>query len=320
MSKSLIVTGRDGLFKVTCPRHWDRAIHGENDLPVGVVNPRVCVTGAHAESTARLCHSRRTVIKMRAHEFAILLLRRPAGRRESVGPGSPRFLADHIAGVLAQTLEPVHDRKTVKGYRYRVFVSYSRTQSSMRWVRKLVVPMLQDYIHDQLGGKDTVFDDQQLRDGAYFDEQLYEKLSESALLVPILTAAYFESEWCRREFAAMREREEHLGFRKNGDTRTLIIPIYLSGRRSFPERYRTMQCTDFWEYNNPDLAEGTVRRAEFNDAIRRWSDELVHAWERTVPWQENFRTMRGEAFFPDLDPTSQPVEAPSMISPVVAVA
>lgn len=208
----------------------------------------------------------------------------------------------------------------MKGYRYRVFVSYSRTPSAMRWVRNLVVPTLRDYIHDQLGGKDTVFDDQRLRDGMDFEEQLYENLASSALLVPILTAAYFESEWCRREFAAMREREDSLGFRKNGNPRSLIVPIYLSGRSRFPGCCQKIHCVDFWKYNNPDLAEGTQLRAEFNSAIQDWSGSVVRAWDDTLPYEERFRTMRGAAFLPELNPNPPPVEAPSMIPPASVAA
>lgn len=186
----------------------------------------------------------------------------------------------------------------------------------MRWVRNLFVPTLRDYLHDQLGRDADVFDDQRLRDGPDFDEQLYENLAESALLVPVLTAAYFESDWCRREFATMREREEQLGIRHNGDTRTLIVPIYLSGKPRFPKRVQKMQWKEFWEYNNPDLAEGTARRAEFNDYLRTWSAEIVNAFEEVRPFEERYRAMRGIALLDDLVPPVELVAAPTMVVPI----
>jgi len=183
----------------------------------------------------------------------------------------------------------------------------------MRWVRNLFVPTLRDYLHDQLGKKADVFDDQRLRDGPNFDEQLYDSLGASALLVPVLTAAYFESDWCRREFAVMRERETQLGIRAEGDTRTLIIPVYLSGKARFPESIRKMQWKDFWEYNNPDLAEGTARRADFNDYLRAWSAQIVQAFEQTRAFDSKYPAIRGSKFLEELKPPTDALAAPTML-------
>jgi hypothetical protein len=192
----------------------------------------------------------------------------------------------------------------------------------MRWVREIFAPTLQDCLEPQLGKGAEVYDDKRLHDGPNFDAQLYERLGESAILVPVLTASYFDSEWCRREFAIMREREKNHGIREGDDTRTLIVPVYLCGSPKFPTCVKNMQASRerdggkcFWDYFNPHLAPGTQRRAEFHDLVREWSNEIVTALDNAPEQKSAFASLRGGTFIDELRPPDLTPPVPSMIPP-----
>ena len=190
----------------------------------------------------------------------------------------------------------------------------------MRWVRELFAPTLRDYLDVELGQRDTVFEDSRLEDGGNFPSQLYTRLGESALLVPLLTASYFNRPWCVREFAVMREREKSLGIRENDDTRTLILPIFLGGRDMFPEPVKDMQSADFSRFYNAHLGEGTPRREAFTEAVQNWASRAATTFKQTCPHSADFAKMRGNSMIDELRPPAITIPVPSMIPPASAAA
>lgn len=93
---------------------------------------------------------------------------------------------------------------------------------------------LEDEIGVQMSGTFQILQDRtHLEPGSRWEESIWELLSQSTLLLPILTPDYFASEWCRSEFEYFWEKERALS------REPLIYPIYyipcdeISNRKGF---------------------------------------------------------------------------------------
>ncbi|WP_181387109.1 TIR domain-containing protein [Streptomyces sp. Act143] len=133
-------------------------------------------------------------------------------------------------------------------YEFDVFVSYSRSAGNVcEWVWNHFYPALKRCLEDEIG-KAEIFIDRQLDEhiGKPWPDQLATSLGRSKLLVPVLSAPYFRSPWCRAEWATMEKREEQAN--NNG----LIFPVVFADGTSFPDEVQRRQLhKQFKNYNVP---------------------------------------------------------------------
>lgn len=90
---------------------------------------------------------------------------------------------------------------------YDIFISYSHHDNETHggWVRQFHDRLLNDF-RSRSGKKLSVFlDEEGLRTGAVLSSRLKDALAQSALFIPILSPAYLDSSWCRREFLHFME-------------------------------------------------------------------------------------------------------------------
>jgi len=74
----------------------------------------------------------------------------------------------------------------------------------------------------RVGGREArVFIDRSIRPGEPWSDSLKSALDSSRVLLACLSPAYFQSEWCRREWMPFAARERAVGGRK------LIFPVRL---------------------------------------------------------------------------------------------
>ncbi|MBI2305837.1 MAG: toll/interleukin-1 receptor domain-containing protein [Rhodocyclales bacterium] len=113
------------------------------------------------------------------------------------------------------------------GFKHACFVSYrhSDKEKTIKFIEQLVDAL--DNCFDQYVPLTTYHDKLRLLPGYKFKEAIEQALRDSVCLVAILSNEYFESEYCRREYSAMKriedERRNQLGLPPID--RGLIIPI-----------------------------------------------------------------------------------------------
>src|SRR5215218_8409934 len=109
-------------------------------------------------------------------------------------------------------------------YKYDVFVSYKRYGEWTNWVRGVFCEVLTDHLAMELGRPPKIFIDDQLEEGTDWELDLSLKLTTSRVLIPLFSKMYFGSEWCLKEFYAVRFKEEKIGLRTRKEPSGIIVP------------------------------------------------------------------------------------------------
>ncbi|RFC70579.1 toll/interleukin-1 receptor domain-containing protein [Streptomyces sp. AcE210] len=131
-------------------------------------------------------------------------------------------------------------------------------------------------------------DRRSLQLGLTWREPMVEAIRSTRLLVALITADYFESEWCRREWAVMTERARRAG-RSPGDEPVAILPLFwVKPRGPLPKDLAAIQYSSpalFGGSKAPDnlidlLREDRKKAAAF---IRRLADTMIDAADRDLP-------------------------------------
>ncbi|MFB6672761.1 TIR domain-containing protein [Streptomyces sp. NPDC056390] len=131
-------------------------------------------------------------------------------------------------------------------------------------------------------------DRRSLQLGLTWREPMVEAIRSTRLLVALITADYFESEWCRREWAVMTERARRAG-RSPGDEPVAILPLFwVKPRGPLPKDLAAIQYSSpalFGGSKAPDnlidlLREDKKKAAAF---IRRLADTMIDAADRDLP-------------------------------------
>lgn len=127
------------------------------------------------------------------------------------------------------------------GFKHACFVSYrhSDKEKTIKFVEQLVDAL--DNCFDQYVPLTAYHDKPRLLPGYRFNVAIEQALRDSVCLVAILSNEYFESEYCRREYSAMKriedERRNQLGLPPID--RGLIIPILVwTSEEDVPEEIK----------------------------------------------------------------------------------
>lgn len=181
-------------------------------------------------------------------------------------------------------------------YEFDVFVSYSRSaQHVCAWVRNHFYPVLKGWLEEETG-RAEVFIDEQLNEhiGVPWPDQLAKRLDRSRLLVPVLSAPYFRSEWCTAEWSTMEEREVRSG------TQGLILPVVFADGTTFPEQVRNRQLHE--QFKNYNVPEPRYRESEayqyFHQEVQRLAQLIAVRLTEVPDWQDDWPPLRPPASSP----------------------
>ena len=162
--------------------------------------------------------------------------------------------------------------------------------------------MLTEFLNMELPDKCSVFlDENNLRPGGTFNEEIKRSLHRSRVIVPIFSTAYFRSEWCKAELDCVMRREFALGRRTQNKPIGLIFPVKLHDGKYYPKEVQNITYEDFSIFNHA-AADSPFRQSqdylEFRKLVRQFAINLVEPIMNTPPW---------DATFPELmDPGVQP--------------
>jgi hypothetical protein len=152
--------------------------------------------------------------------------------------------------VIFRRLLPIIER--VPGYRFDVFISYSRRGSAPKWLMNHFYPKFLDCLADQIAPAPKVFLDTGMPRGRRWPDELVRALLHSKIMIAVLTPPYWASEWCVAEWNSMRAREKVLGLTGLARPQGLIYPILYSDSENFPDEGREIAWWDFKELATPE--------------------------------------------------------------------
>lgn len=149
----------------------------------------------------------------------------------------------------------------VPGYEYDVFISYAHVDDTpdagceTGWVTELVAG-LRRQLAQNLGREAIVWMDQERR-GNEPTSEILNRVSRSAVIIPILSPGYLTSEWCQRELECFyHELTERDATRPN----TRVFPVF-TREVKLAERPLKLQPLPGYRFWSQD-ANGALHRAD----------------------------------------------------------
>jgi hypothetical protein len=163
------------------------------------------------------------------------------------------------------------------GYEWDVFLSYSRSSESGRWVRQLFYPHLRKWLDEYAARPLKVFyDENATSDSGNWPQSVQQGLLRSRLMISVVTPAYFGSRWCKAEWESMRarERSENVAAGASGDV--LIYTIAFANPNGLPLDAKRRDLADFTAWNAyEDYFKTTVAYRDFVNAVQRLVGKIV---------------------------------------------
>jgi len=193
-------------------------------------------------------------------------------------------------------------------YEHHIFISYAHGDLWTTWVRGTFVPRLRAYLQLE-AGRLEIFVDDQIQSGARWENVLKRKVARSKLMLSLLSADYFQRDWCRREMSLIFEREKDLNLIGCDDNYGLLVPVRLGDGDLFPELVGRVQYHDFEEFADPDLPPGSPRASEFNRNLKKLAKTIARTLPKVPECCDSWTAFTGDFFFNDLAP--KPLAAPT---------
>ena len=182
-------------------------------------------------------------------------------------------------------------------YEYDIFISYSRVGATSDWLKRHVVPILEELLYLELGRKAKVFHDGALSAGGTWPSELGQVLGRSRVLLALWSKPFLASDWCARELAVMRAREESLNLRSatrpNG---TIAISVIHDGD-TVPPELAMIQKFEIKDFYNTRMHPQSPLLEGLYEALRVKVPDLAAMIEAAPPFQDHWPQEAAEAFF-----------------------
>ena len=186
----------------------------------------------------------------------------------------------------------MHPKPKREGYKYHIFISYSRSGDVPEWIRNHFLPVLANQLDGLLNEEPEIFVDYSIDIGTKWPDILCEALQRSRCLLSVWTPRYFRSGWCLAEWQTMRAREAKI-IANRGDgvpICPLVYPIIFADGEHFPKEARDVQAVlDFngLTYPYPSFKK-SERYLDFHDRVRSVASDLANRLSAAPPWDPNW--------------------------------
>ncbi|RZQ63379.1 toll/interleukin-1 receptor domain-containing protein [Amycolatopsis suaedae] len=177
----------------------------------------------------------------------------------------------------------------MSGYKYDVFISYSRQGSVQKWLLNHFHKKLEECLADQYAPAPKVYVDRSMPRGVHWPSHLQQAIRHSKIILPLLTPNYFESNWCMAELRSMQERQKALGLGTVERPQTLIHPVLYSDSDNFPDEGREYSWWDFKAYANPEPPfQVSPAFSDFHFKVVELAKELVELLKQVPDWRDDW--------------------------------
>ncbi len=165
------------------------------------------------------------------------------------------------------------------GYKYDVFLSYSRSGHWGTFVDDVFEPILSHWLGEELGRTPVFFKDRTaLSIGQNWHETLEHALQASRVMVTLWSRQYFSSEWCCRELSFMLARANE--FKIRGVFDRIILPATIHDGKKFPPFLSALQALNLSEYADPFMTSRSLLRERLSAKMQELSRDAASAIER----------------------------------------
>jgi hypothetical protein len=165
------------------------------------------------------------------------------------------------------------------GYKYDVFLSYSRSGQWETFVDDVFEPILSHWLGEELGRTPVVFKDRAtVSIGQNWPEMLEYALRASRVMVTLWSRQYFSSEWCRRELSFMLARASEFKAQRVFDQ--IILPVAIHDGKKFPPFLSALQVLNLSEYADPFMTERSLLREKLSAKVQELSRDTASAIEK----------------------------------------
>ncbi|MBM7775980.1 hypothetical protein JOD54_006184 [Actinokineospora baliensis] len=176
------------------------------------------------------------------------------------------------------------------GYKWDVFISYSRKGMAQKWLLNHFYERLLDCLIGEMSYTPRVYMDRlSIAKGAHWPSDLQQALLHSKMIVPLFTPPYFRSPWCMAEFHSMRARQKMLGIGGGRIPQGLIYPVLYSDSDNFPPEAREFSWWNFKDVSNPDpVFQMTRDFHRFHDRVAEFASDLAKVLEQVPEWEPDW--------------------------------
>jgi len=186
-------------------------------------------------------------------------------------------------------LSSAHIIRNVSGYKFDLFISYSRYGSVQKWLLNHFYKKLCECLADQFAPPLKVYLDRQMPRAVNWKYNLVTALGHSKIMVQLLTPPYFNSRWCMAELRSMQAREKLLGLAGPEISQGLIYPILYSDSENFPIEEMQRSWVDFKEFAHPDpVYQQTTDFVHFHRKVNELASDLVRLVRQVPDWQPDW--------------------------------
>ena len=178
----------------------------------------------------------------------------------------------------------------VSGYEFDVFVSYSRRGAAPKWLLNNFYPKFVDCLIDYVSPLPKVFLDKDIPVGGHWPKELQHALRHSKILIPILSAPYFESPWCMAELRSMQAREKMLGLTTLDRPQGLILPILYSDSENYAQEKELFRSwRNFKDYGTSEpVFQISPDWVVFHGKVRQFAEEVGRLLKDVPDWQPDW--------------------------------
>jgi len=175
----------------------------------------------------------------------------------------------------AKRKEARKQKSSPKEYRYDLYVSFQHNSLVDEWVRGFI-DKLASYINTMVGRDIRIFlDYREIEQASSLSNQLVDALSQSALLLAIVTPRYFQTPWTVAEWMTFERREQRLGMKDFG----LILPVaIMDPGKNAPDWFLRRQYFDMRESFGP--GRNSIQQ---DKAIIELAERIVPLLEKVPP-------------------------------------
>jgi hypothetical protein len=176
-------------------------------------------------------------------------------------------------------------------YQYDIFLSYSRRDPVLSWVRDHFKPLLEQWLAQSMPADPSIFrDEDSIETGASWPLVLRDALLTSKLVVAVLSPSYFRSPWCLAEWESIAAREQKLGYRTLANPHSrLVYPVCFHDGEHFPEEVQRIQHRDLRPWNRASPAfQQTTDYHQFIGEMQTVANEVAQLISAAPVWQADF--------------------------------
>lgn len=161
-------------------------------------------------------------------------------------------------------------------YEWDVFLSYRRSGIAGPWVQGILAPALRQWLPQFAGSARVFLDvDHGITAGQDWRTALGGALARTRVLVPVLEAEFFRSDWCVAEFATAMARRALTGV-------DLVVPVRLADGDFWSMEAKALQHEDFEPWNT--LRRPSAAPKGYHEAVKRLCRSISGRLAQAPPW------------------------------------